>query len=203
MARPLESFQGVDDGADAAGARRVSDRSTARALASAIAALAVATVVVSQSTSALDPVGTASSNRFDSGTVSLLDDDSGRSLVDVTNMAPGRPVEACITVTYDGSILPVDVTLSADTAGDVADFLDVRVERGRAGDFATCDGFVADGEVFAGRVSELADGSGVDVGVVRSERESIGFRFTFELADDAAAAGRSGSLDLVWEAVPR
>lgn len=202
MARPLDSFRSVGDGAAAAGSRRGSDRSTARALASAIAALAVATVVVSESTSALDPVGTASTNRFDSGTVSLVDDDSGRSLVDVTNMAPGRPVEACITVTYDGSILPVDVTLSAETSGDVVDFLEVRVERGRAADFGTCEGFVAGGEVFAGRVSELADGAGVDVGVVRSARESIGFRFTFELADDAAAAGRSGSLDLVWEAVP-
>lgn len=203
MARPLDSFRATDDGTASAGSRRGSDRSTARALASAIAALAVATVVVSQSTSALDPVGTASTNRFDSGTVSLVDNDSGRSLVDVTNMAPGRPVEACITVTYAGSILPVDVTLSAETKGDVADFLDLRVERGRASDFGTCDGFVADDEVFAGRVGELADGPAPSAGTLRSEGESIGFRFTFELADDADAAGRTGSLDLVWEAVPR
>jgi hypothetical protein len=202
MARRLDTFD--VSRADRVGGelRRRSDRSTARALAAAISALAIATVVVSQSTSALDPEGTVSAGRFDSGTIELLDDDRGRSLVDVTNMAPGRPVEACITVTYAGTILPVDVSLSAETTGDVGTYLDARVERGRAAGFDSCDGFVSDGTIFDGSVGVLAEGSGVDAGVLRSDGESIAFRFTFDLVDEADAAGRAGSLDLVWQAVP-
>lgn len=203
MARSLHTFEAVDDVDVSREIRHRSDRSTARALAAAIAALAITTVVISYSTSALDPQGTVTANRFDSGTIELIDDDEGRALVDIANMAPGRPTEACITVTYAGSVLPVDVRLSAGATGDVAEYLDVVVERGRPGEFGTCDGFIAEDEVYAGNVRDLVEGSGVQVGVIRTERASIGFKFTFELVDRAEAAGRAGSLDVVWEATPR
>ena len=201
MARPLSRF---DDrvSAPADTARERIDRTTARALAAAVASLAVATFVVGTSTNALDPGGTVAGNSFESGTVSLRDDDGGRSLVQLENMAPRRPIERCITITYDGTVLPVDVTLAARTDGDIADFVVANIERGTAGGYDSCDEFEASEHVYEGRLGDLADGLPIALGAMRFQGESIAFRFTFELADEAAAAGRSGSIDFVWEAVP-
>jgi hypothetical protein len=203
MARPLAQFLQATASPVEAESRRRLDQSTARALAAAVAALAIATIVVGQSSRALNPEGTAAANSFESGTVALVDDDEGRSLVDLDNMAPGRPSERCITVTYAGTILPVDVTIAAETTGDVAPYLLVEVERGSAGRYGDCAAFVADESIFDGRMSDLAWGDPLAVGTLRNEGDEVSFRFTFDLADEADAAGRSGSVDFVWEAVPR
>lgn len=201
MARSLQSYvpRQVDD-ADRPSAGRI-DRATARALAAAVSSLAVATIVVSQSAHGLQLEGTANANDFESGTVALVDDDRGRSLVHLDNMAPGRPVEECIQVGYAGTILPVELSLAAETSGDIAPFVQVRVERGAEGRFGDCAAFVADAEVFDGTLEEL-DAAAIELGQIRNEDEQISFRFVFDLADEAEAAGRTGSVDFIWEAVP-
>lgn len=201
MARSLTQFD-AHIAEPAAIARERIDRTTARALAAAVASLAVATFVVGTSTNALDPGGTVAGNSFESGTVSLRDDDGGRSLVQLENMAPRRPIERCITITYDGTVLPVDVTLGARIDGDIAGYVLATIERGDAGGFDACSEFEAEEMVFDGRLGDLADGDPLALGAMRFQGETISFRFTFELADEAAAAGRSGSIDFVWEAVP-
>lgn len=205
MSRALEEFRLDDTGAVETASRRRLDRATARALASAVAALAIATIVVSESSSALDPRGTASGNEFSTGSIALVDDDEGRALVTLENMVPGRPVERCITITYAGTVLPVDLTLAAGTSGDVAPFVQVRAERGdtgSAGAYGSCDGFVAADTVFEGSMEDLADRPPVAAGSLHSESEQAVFRFTFDLDDLDAAEGRAGSVDFVWEAVP-
>lgn len=200
MARSLSDFHDAP-GAPTESVRQRIDRSTARALGAAVASLAVATFVVSTSTSALDPGGTVAGNSFESGTVELSDDDGGRSLVRLDRMAPGRAVEECITITYDGTVLPVEVTLAARIDGDIASYVLATIERGAGGEYGSCAGFEPDERVFAGRLADLGEGT-VPLLLVRNEGESVSFRFRFELADESDAAGRSGSVDFVWEAVP-
>lgn len=202
MARPLIAYDADVAAPVESESKRRLDRSTGRALAAAVAALAIAAFVVSESSAALNPQGTASSNEFESGTVALVDDDAGRSLVTLDDMAPGRPVERCITVTYTGSVLPVAVTLGARTSGDIAEFLLVRVERGTAGGFDDCSRFVPDATVYDGSLGALADTGAAPVGAIRSQSESMSFRFRFDLVDTDAAEGRAGSIDFVWEAIP-
>ncbi|MFN8024160.1 MAG: hypothetical protein U0Q03_21705 [Acidimicrobiales bacterium] len=201
MARSLAHFVVDPEAAVATASRRRLDRATVRALASALAALAIATVVVTESTSALHPEGTASSNDLQAGTITLVDDDEGRSLVDLPAMAPGRPVERCITITYAGSVLPARMSLSAELTGDIGDFVSVHVERGSSGGFESCDGFESAEVLHDGTLAGFAD-QPFEVGTFRQEGETTTFRFVFDLVDDAAAQGRSGTVGFVWEATP-
>jgi len=61
------------------------DRSAARAIAAAISSLLITTLVVSSSVSALEPEGTIAGNSFGAGTITLVDDDRGRSLVNLSD----------------------------------------------------------------------------------------------------------------------
>ncbi len=201
MAQDLSTYEGFDQDDAAQKLRGRVDRSTAQAVAAAVAALAVATLVVGASTHALVTEGTGNSLDLQSGTIMLVDDDEGHSLVDLGNMAPGRPVTECINIAYTGSVLPVALTMVADTEGDIAEFIEIDVETGSNGGFGSCDGFQSDDTIFNGRLDAL-DEEGLDLGEIRSDNEKISFRFTFDLADTAEAAGRSGTASFVWEAVP-
>ncbi|MEM9746582.1 MAG: hypothetical protein AAF945_07795 [Actinomycetota bacterium] len=201
MARDLATYEREAPEDPRGALRRRVDRSTAQALAAAVSALAVATLVVSTSSSALVRRGTAVTSEIETGTITLEDDDGGRSLVELADMAPGRPVTQCITVQYTGTVLPVSFSLSAEADGDIAEFVEIVIERGDNGAFDACDGFVPEEEVFVGRLDDLVDDE-VQLGEFRNENETTSFRYTFDLADEAEAAGRSGTVDFVWEAVP-
>lgn len=203
MARPLDtvSFDDRTDAGPSAASSRV-DRAAARAFASAISALIISTLVVSQSTAAIEPDGTVAGNAVAAGTVELSDDDRGQSLVDLEAMAPRRPVEECITVAYTGSILPVELTLDTQVVGDLGPFLDVQVEQGAGGGFDDCEGFVADTTVFDGTLQTLDDREALALGRFYNTGDEITFRFRFELLDEADASGRASSIDFVWEATP-
>ncbi len=203
MARPLDGavpHAPVDDEAVEAASRI--DRAAARAFAAAVSALIISTLVVSQSSAALDPDGTVAGNSFAAGTVSLVDDDEGRSLVNLEDMAPGRPVEECIAVAYEGSILPVALTLDAQTVGDLGPYLDVEIDAGSGGGFGACEGFRSEERIFTGTLEQLDDRGVIELGSIYNSNESVVYRFTFELRDQAGAVGRQSSLDFVWEATP-
>lgn len=203
MARPLNSDDLTTEHVQAsdAGTQRV-DRAAARAFAAAVSALLISTLVVSQSNAAIDPDGTVAGNSFEAGTISLVDDDEGRSLVNLADMAPGRPSEECISVIYEGTVLPVDLTLEAQTVGDLGPYLDVSIESGSGGGFGACDGFVPDAVVFDGTLAGLDERGRLELGSFYNSGESAVYRFRFELQDDGDAVGRQSSLDVVWEVTP-
>lgn len=199
MARPLDEV--LHDVVEDAVTSRV-DRSAARAFAAAVSALLVSTLVVSQSSAAIDPDGTLAGNSVAAGTVELSDDDQGRSLVDLEALGPARPVEECIAVSYDGTILPVELTLDTQTVGDLGPYLGVVVERGSGGSFDDCEQFEPVDQVFTGTLAELDRAGVLPLGLIFNTGDQVSFRFRFELADEADAAGRESSIDFVWEAAP-
>ena len=203
MARSLDDtvHDAGDDRAAAVVNSRI-DRAAARAFAAAVSALIISTLVVSQSSAAIDPDGTVAGNRVAAGTVELTDDDNGRSLVNLDAMSPARPVEECIDVSYDGTILPVELTLDTQTVGDLGPYLGVVVERGSGGGFEDCDSFEPTEEVFDGTLDELEALGAMPLGSIFNTGDHIVFRFRFELADEADAVGRQSSIDFVWEAAP-
>ncbi len=181
--------------------RRVS-RVAASALAMAVSVLAVGTVVVAQSDEALDGADTSATAVLSSGTVMLSDDDNGRSLFDLADMAPNRPIAQCIQVTYEGTITPVDLALRAEAVGDLARFLDVTVEQGDGGGFGSCAGFAPNRLIYEGTLQELAASGWLGLDRLVNLGQQSTYRVTFELQDVQEAQGRDVTTSFLWEVTP-
>lgn len=199
MARPLDS---VTTGGEVERQDRRAARATARAFAAAISALLVSTLVIERSSAALEPDGTVTGSSVASGTVLLDDDDGGRSLFDLQNLAPGDPNVQCIELTYGGTLLPAALTVEALATGDLGPYLDVAIDVGRGGGYDDCAGFVADGTLFTGTLADLVDAGRIATGEALNTGDRFTYRFTFALQDDGDALGRTATLDIVWEAAP-
>lgn len=202
MARQLLELRDHDDSSSVEGRDNRISRVAAAALAAALSALVIGSLVVTSTARALDPAGTSAGAVATSGTISLVDDDGGRSLFDLTNMAPGRPVVHCIEVSYDGSIVPVDLAMRAESAGDLAPYLDVVVESGRGGGFGDCSGFGRQGQVYGGTLADLAAAGWLPLGTLVNSGQAVTYRVTFELQDRQEALGRAATVSFVWEVAP-
>lgn len=177
-------------------------RTTARAFAAAVAALLIATLVVSRSDDALTAEGTTAASALSSGTISLADDDQGRSLFDLGAMAPGRPVTRCLEVVYEGTILPVALAMRSESAGSLTSFLDVSVEEGSGGTFEDCSGFRATKPVFAGTLADLTDAGWLPLGRMVNTGDTRTYRVRIELQDTSDALGQTARAEFLWEATP-
>lgn len=177
-------------------------RSTARAFAAAVAALLIATLVVNRSNDALTAEGTASGAALSAGTISLVDDDQGRSLFDLGAMAPGRPVVRCLEVVYDGTILPVDLAVRSVSSGRLTSYLDIVLDEGTGGSFEDCDDFEATRTVFGGTLAELNDAGWLPLGPMLNTGDTRTFRLRIELQDRIEALGETARAEFVWEATP-
>lgn len=202
MARPLTNADRRDEVTEDVNQESWLTRSTARAFAAAISSLLIATLVVNQSSEALTSEGTVAGSAVTSGTISLIDDDAGRSLFDLSDMAPGRPVVRCIEVVYDGTIVPVDLALKAETSGTLAEFLDVSIDEGTGGGFDTCDGFSATDEIYDGTLAGLAAADWLELERIVNTGSRRSYRITFDLQDEQDALGQAASASFVWEVTP-
>ena len=195
---------------DLAAEEAVTGRTTARALATAIALLLVSILVVTRSRGALSTEDTGADLEFGTGSVALTDDDAGSSLFAVDDMVPGRPERDCIVVSYEGNVLPVTIGLSSEAEGALAGLLDVQVERGTGGAFQDCTGFTPTETVYEGTLAGLADqADGVEAATVTETPAAATFRFTFELTGAPAGDGADGdetdataSARFIWQADP-
>lgn len=202
MARSLHDIDERTKSGSETGRENRIGRAAASALAAAVSALIIATLVVNRSSDALDPDGTIAASSLSAGTVSLVDDDQGRSLFDLSDMAPGRPVVRCIELVYEGSIVPVDLALQAEAAGELSRFLDVSIDEGTGGSFETCDGFAATDAVFDGTLDELAGSGWLGLARIVNTGTRTSYRIEFALQDEQAALGRAASASFVWEVTP-
>src|SRR5256886_11790127 len=84
----------------------------------------------------------ATSRVASTAAIPLTDDDGDQALFAAAELAPGHPKSRCLQVRYNGAAFPGDVELLAeDVSGALASRLEVTVERGTGGDFASCVGF--------------------------------------------------------------
>ena len=150
-------------------------------------------------------------NRATAADVTVTEDVAASSpLFDLKAWQPGEDgdtVSRCIGITNRGSIpVPLRLRLAGAPSGALADFIDVKVERGTrdaAVDGPECTSFASGGQVYAGELDELpatsaaalADGGG-DL-AVGGERA---YRVTWKLQDTEAAEGLSVSgVTFRWE----
>jgi hypothetical protein len=180
-------------------------RTTVRAFVAAISALLITSLVVSRSGAALSVENASATIAIQSGTIVLTDDDRGESLFTITDMVPGRSTQRCIEVTYDGSIVPVDIRLTAEARGDLTPFLGLGLEVGSGGNFDSCDGFEPEGELFSGTLASLAVQTSEQplvLGRLVNTGDSRTVRFTYQLADEQEAVDKRASASFLWESVP-
>ena len=110
----------------------------------------------------------------------------------------GEAVTRCIGVTNDGSVaVPLTMRLDGAPTGDLGEFIDMTIERG-----ASCDGFVADGEVFQGELASFPTtgaGAVADGGAPLAPGATRAFRVRWELQDDEGAEGLGvAGVDFLW-----
>lgn len=175
--------------------------STGRAVGAALACLMVTTLVVDRSIAAAHPGDAASSSAFTSASLLLSDDDQGRSLMNLNNMVPGRAHRSCISVTYEGTVFPVDLQLTADVTGSLGEYVSVSLDEIESDSSNQCDSAPSQRDLYQGSLAGLADQT-TEVARLSSAEETRTYRFSFELLDTAAAMGRQAGADFVWEIDP-
>ena len=183
-------------------------RSTSIKAGAVFASLLIATLLLfTTSRGAFSASTNNTSNSWAAGTVTISDDDLGSVTFSVTNMKPGvaNAVENCIVVTYDGSLVPADVSLYGTSGGGLGDYLDTTIEVGSGGAFGDCTGFSTSSTIFSGTLTTFGTthtdfASGLVAWSPSATSESLTYRFYVELQDDNAAQGTSASADFTWEA---
>lgn len=177
----------------------------------ALSFLLVALMVVTASHAAFTATTQNTANAAASGQLLLSDDDAGSAMFNVAGLAPGAPVDRCITVTYSGSLDPAPIRLysAAPPTGDLAPYLSLTVDIGPAsGDaFGSCAHFSSTATLHPG-TRTLADFAAnltsYDNGLTAWDPAAAGekrtFRFRLEVRDDNAAQAKSTTFGFTWEA---
>jgi hypothetical protein len=200
MTRPLHEFESKMTPESGSSTLSATLEQSGRAFAAALSALMVAALVVGRTEAALRPADASSEASITAGVVSISDDDRGSALFDLENLTPSEEASRCVTVLYDGTALPAELTFTADASGELASFIDVVVTSGTAGGFDDCSTFVPTRVVYNGALNSLAGSDPVAVAEFFNTGEQVTFRIQLTLADEAAAMGRSTSVTFAWEA---
>lgn len=190
--------------------------SLVRVAAVAAALVAVSAMVLRTSSAAFSDTTNNAANNWNSGSVVLNDDDGstdglgngtgGSAMFNVTNLAPGDVATRCITIEYDGSIPTADIKLYGSQSGELAQYVNVTVERGTGGGFGNCTGFTADatgGAVYTGKLNAFPTTLAAGVGLYSTTTTPSAkvFRFVTTIDDTNAAQSKSATATFSWEAL--
>jgi hypothetical protein len=188
-----------------------------------VLAVALGTSVIWQTSyAAFTATTTNGVNNWNSGGVTLVDDDgsnggTGVAMFNVTGMKPGDTGSKCITVTGGGS-LPGDVklygtgytTTKPGTVDALAASIDLTITKGTGGSFGSCTGFTpsgATGDVhngtlaaFSSRNSYATAGTTLWTTTANTDTSRT-FRFNYTLNALAPTGSQNGSASItfVWE----
>jgi hypothetical protein len=201
--RPFDPSTGAAGQRELDEEAHASNRSTARVLAAALAALLVSFLVIDRSAAAFKATSENAGNTFIPGQVTLNDDDAGAPLFELPAIVPGQLIENCISVTYEGSVFPATVRLSGEGSGPLAPSLLMKVEAGDGGRFDDCEGFRPTSPLFDGTLATFLHGHGARDGL-EVFRPVVGapartFRFTFGLPEDFVDQGAQSTAAFQWE----
>jgi hypothetical protein len=129
----------------------------------------------------------------------LSDDDGGRPMFTVRDLAPGQILLRCTRLRYSGED-PARVALAARVDGPLAGRIGLTVERGTGGGFGRCAGF-AGTVVYSGTLSGLREH--VDDMPWRARpRDEATYRFTVVAPADLPQRPMAAGAEFAWEARP-
>lgn len=182
---------------------------TARVAAVGTALLLVVFLVLSTSRAAFTATTDNPANSVSTGSISLVDDDSGSAMfAAVPDLGPLDSVARCIHVDYTGSLDAEPIALYATGApgGTLAPYLDLTIEIGddNDDDFPECGSFVPTSVLFSGTLASFAAthtdyASGLETWDPAGPSART-FRVTVTVQADPLAEGRSADWGFTWEA---
>ena len=203
MPRPFDPTDVGDRDHHADAEALASNRSTARVLAAALAALLVSFLVIDRSASAFKATSENAGNTFTPGRVTLTDDDAGAPLFELPALLPGQTAENCIEVSYAGTVFPATVRLSGNGSGPLASSLVMTVDAGSGGEFDDCSGFQPGPELFSGTLGSFLEAHpaerGLEVFRPVADASNRTFRFRFGLPEDFEDQGATSISSFEWE----
>jgi predicted ribosomally synthesized peptide with SipW-like signal peptide len=176
-----------------------------------LAVMLVGLLTLSGSRAAFSDTTSNTNNSLSTGTVTLIDDDTGLAMFSVTDMAPLDTAINCIEVEYAGSLLslnPVVLYAGANGGGDtgLGAYLDLTIEVGTTATFNDCSSFSAGSTIVSGgTVADFVAGNFDYANSVATSwtplavGETRAFRITVALQDDNAAQGLVGQPTFTWE----
>ena len=175
-------------------------------VACVIAGMLLSGVVVWDSSGAAfsSQTGNPASN-WAAGSVSIGDDDGGAAMFSASGLQPGDSGSKCIAVTYTGSAAASVRVYAQALTGTLGAYLNVTLEQGVNGTFASCPPFAAEVTAPTVTMSSLAAartnfGTGFGTWAPTGATQTKVYRVSWSLAADNAAASRSAGLTLRWEA---
>jgi hypothetical protein len=146
-------------------------------------------------------------NTWTAAQISMTDDDGGATLFSATALRPGSTGQKCIKVTYDGTITSGEVRIySAAPSGTLAPHINLTVEVGTVGTFATCGAFApASTPINNVPLSTVGTKTGYITGYPTSWSPPAGdfrvFRFTYTVSTSIpdSMQGAACALPFTWE----
>jgi hypothetical protein len=147
-------------------------------------------------------------NNWATGTVVLSDDDSNVAMFNALALQPGSTGERCIRVLYTGTLASTVKLYSASVSGALGPYLDMVIEEGDLGAYASCGGFVAIvPAAYNGTLTNLGTtatnfGTGVGTFAPTASGQSKVYRITYTVnaTTPDAAQGTVAAATFVWEA---
>ena len=159
----------------------VRQRRMLKAAAVPAALMASALVVWQGSYAAFSATTSNAGNNWATGGVSLTDDDAGSAMFNVANLKPGSTGTKCIQVTSNSSlIVPVKLYGTSSSTNALATYVDVNVQEGAPGTFASCGAFVG-ANIYTGTLAALPStyGTGVGTWTPAANPESKTYKITY------------------------
>jgi len=147
-------------------------------------------------------------NAWATGAVSITDDDGGVAMFNATGLVPGVTGSHCITVSYGGTVTSAVKLYASASAGSLAPYINLTVNEGTGGSYASCTGFTpVGGADYAGTLSyftaaKTAFGNGVGTWAPTSNGQTRTYQFIYTLdsATPSAMQNAATTATFQWEA---
>jgi hypothetical protein len=181
-------------------------RTTLLAPLAVLAGLVLSGLFVVQGTVAAFTATTGSpASSWNTGTVTLGDDDGGSALFTTSGLLPGDTGTRCIRVTYTGSVGAVVRLFAPAVTGTLPPHVDLVVEEGSAastGSYGSCTGFTGT-QVWSGPLSTFpttfAAGGGTFAPTAAGQSAVYRFTYTLSAATPGSQQGATAGATFRWE----
>jgi len=173
-----------------------------------VAALVVNGLMLWSGTSAAFTGPTSNpTNNWTAASVAVSDDDGGSTaMFSATGLTPGSTGSHCITVTYEGDVAAAVELYASASSGTLAPYLDVVIEEGTGGSFASCTGF-SGSSIYTGTLSNFVStattfASGVGTWTPNTNGQTRTYKFTYTLSASTPSSmqGTTAGASFTWEA---
>ncbi len=160
-------------------------------------------LVYSASYSAFKATAGGPANQWTAGTIALTEDSGAAVLFNLTGVRPPTTGSKCITVTYGGNVPGQVKVYASSTSGGLLPYLNLTVEQGTGGSYASCTGFTGTtlwGPNTANNLTATSWATGLGTWTPNASGQTRTYRFSWSLVDDDKAEATTANLTFTWEA---